>query len=146
MGELRYTRRNQPFSKSLYARDRHTSPVRGAETLAGGALAAWGLGRSRMIGTALARGVKQARSTQNPYALEALQRAQAAQGVLARLTAPGERRLRQIQQVDQAVQRVPSSIRPEVAAAAGMLLVSHGHPVRRDSYTPVNIRLRGGAF
>jgi len=146
VGQLVYTRRNTAFSKSLYVRDRQTSPVRAVETGAGLALGAWGLGRSRMLGAALARGVKQARTKDSQFALEALQRAQAAQGVLARGTAPGERHLRQIKAIDDAVRRVPSSIRPEVAAAAGMLLVAQGHPVRRTSYHPVNIRIRSGAY
>lgn len=128
----------------LYVRDRQVSVVHAAETGAGLAVGAWGLGHSKMLGRALARGVKQAESKQNGYAVEALQRAQAAQGLLARHTARGERQLRQIRAVDEAVQRVPAAIRPEVATAAGMLLVAQGHPVRRDTYHPVNLRVRGG--
>lgn len=128
----------------LYVRDRQTSPVHVLETGAGLAVGAWGLGRSRMLGAALARGVKAARAKDSQYAVEALQRAQAMQGVLARTTAPGERHLRSIQAVDNAVRRVPASLRPEVAAAAGMLLVAQGHPMRRDTFHPVNIRIRGG--
>lgn len=146
MGELIYTRRNQAFSKSLYARDRGISPTHLVETGTGLAIGAWGLGRSRMLGAALGRGVKAANEHNNLRALEALQRAQAAQGALARGTARGERQLRQIRAVDDAVRRVPARLRPEVAAAAGMLLVAQGHPVRRDRYTPVTIRVRGGAF
>lgn len=145
-GELRYTRRNEAFGKALYARDRNVSAPRVLATGAGLGLTAWGVGRSAMVGRALGRGIKAAQGAQNQRAIDALQRAQALQGILAHGTAGGERRLRQIKAVDDAVRRVPASMRPEVAAAAGMLLVGQGHPVRRDRYTPVTIRVRGGAY
>ena len=145
-GQLQYTSRNAAFGKSLYARDRQVSGTRVLATGAGLGLTAWGVGRSGMVGRALARGIRSAEGAQNAHAVEALQRAQAVQGVLARGTAGGERRLRQIRAVDEAVRRVPASVRPEVAAAAGILLVGQAHPVRRDRYTPVTIRVRAGAF
>lgn len=141
------TGKKQVVGKSLYVRDRQTSMTGLATTGAGLALGAWGLGRSGMIGRALSMGVKQATRRQNPYALTALQTAQAAQGVLRHGTAPGERALRQIRAVDRAVSRVPSAIRPEIALAAGTLLVGHSRPIRRDTYHPVNIRVRtAGGF
>jgi len=128
--------------KKLYVRDQQTSMTHLLGAGAGLALGAWGFGRSRMVGAALGRGIKVAQGHQNPYAIQALQAAQSLQGVLARGTAPGERALRQIRAVDQAVSRVPSALRPEIALAAGTLLVGHSRPIRRESYHPVNVRVR----
>lgn len=135
----------QEVGKALYARERRPSAVRVLETSAGLGLAAWGLGRSPMLGRALARGVKQAGRSGNANALSALQLAQASQGVLRRGTMPAERHIRQIQRLDQAINRVPASARPEIAAAAGILLTGHAHPVFRDNYRPVGMtgRVRG---
>ena len=130
--------RRQEVGKALYQREERFSPVRVVGTAAGLGLTAWGAGRSRMIGTALGRGVKLAEASGNHRAVQALQLAQAAQGVLARSTAPGERALRQIQAVDHAVRAVPAPIRPEVAAAAGVLLTAHSQPMRREHYKPVS--------
>lgn len=98
-----------------------------------------------MLGRALARGVKQATHTGNANALTALQLAQASQGVLRRGTAPAERHIRQIQRLDQAINRVPAGLRPEIAAAAGILLAGHSQPMFRDRYRPVGMtgRVRG---
>lgn len=126
----------------LYVRDQETSLPHLIGAGAGLALGAWGFGRSRMVGAALGRGIKMAQGHQNHTAVAALQQAQALQGILARGTAPGERALRQIRSVDQAVSRVPAALRPEIALAAGTLLVGHSRPIRRESYHPVNIRVR----
>jgi len=128
--------------EKLYVRDQQTSMTHLLGAAAGLGLGAWGFGRSRMVGAALGRGIKVAQGHQNPYAIQALQAAQSLQGVLARGTAPGERALRQIRAVDQAVSRVPSALRPEIALAAGTLLVGHSRPIRRESYHPVNVRVR----
>lgn len=136
--------RRRPVRK-LYVQDTKASPVRLLESAAGVGLAAWGLGRSPMVGRALGRGLKMARNSNNAYAVEALQRAQSAQGVLGRATAPGERALRSVRAVDQAINRVPRALRPDIALAAGTLLVGHAAPIRQRSYHPVriNIRTRG---
>lgn len=131
----------QNVGKSLYRKDEHVSILRAGTTAAGLGLAGWGLTRSPMVGRALASGIKQAQTHQNPYALEALRRATVAAGVVHRGTGIAERNLRQVRAVDQAVQRVPASIRADVAAAAGILLVSESHPIRRQRYEPVRVRI-----
>lgn len=133
--------RREPVEK-LYVRDQRTQPSHLIGAAAGLGLAAWGLGRSGIAGRALTRGVRAARAGNNGYAIEALQRAQAAQGVLRHATAPGERALRNIAAVDQAVNRVPAALRPEIAAAAGALLVGRSLPLRENTYHPVNINIR----
>ena len=130
--------RKQHVGKALYQREERISPIRATGFLAGGALAAWGGGRSKMIGSALGRGVKMASSRDNHRAVQALQMAQSFQGILARGTAPGERALRQVQLVDHAVRAVPQRIRPEVALSAGLLLAGRSVPVRREHYKPVS--------
>jgi hypothetical protein len=124
-------------SKALYQRDSRVSLVRGAEFAVGAGLLASGAGRSRMIGTALGRGVRIAQKENNHLAVEALQRAQAAQGVLRRGVQPTERQVRQIQAVDQAVRRVPRHLRPAVAMGAGALLMGNATPIRTTTYRPV---------
>lgn len=124
-------------AKALYQRDSRISLVRGAEFAVGAGLLASGAGRSRMIGTALGRGVRIAQSADNRRAIDALQMAQAAQGVLRRGVAPSERHLRQVQAVDRAVRAVPSSMRPNVAMAAGALLMGNATPIRSTTYRPV---------
>lgn len=126
------------LSKALYVHEQRVSPTRVLEAGAGLAIGAWGVGRSRMVGRALGHGLKAAGTRGNDRAVYALQAAQAAQGVLRRGTAPGERALRQIQQVDRAVSAVPASLRPEVATAAGLLLTGNAMPLRRERYTPVS--------
>lgn len=123
--------------KSLYQREDRLSVLRTGELAAGLTIGAIGLGRSRMVGAALGRGIKAAQGKNNARVVEALQLAQAAQGSLARGTALPERTLRQIKRVDYAVQMVPASLRPEVAIAAGALLAGHSLPVRRTSYHSV---------
>jgi hypothetical protein len=130
--------RRAAVGKALYAREERVSPVRAVEMAGGLALGAWGAGRSKMVGAALARGVKMANTRGADRALYALKTAQVAQGSLKRGTAPGERALRQIQAVDRAVRAVPRPLRGDVATAAGLLLAGNATPVRRQSYTPVS--------
>lgn len=134
--------RRKSVSKVLYQREERLSILRTGELAAGLGLAAWGAGRSPMIGAALARGVKAASTKDADAAVRALQLAQAAQGTLRRGTASSERHLRQIQSVDRAVRAVPSAIRPEVATAAGLLLAGHAVPIRNTSYRPVTTPVR----
>lgn len=130
--------RRANMAKALYQHEQHLSPTRTALAAGGVGLAAWGLGRSGMVGRALGNGIRLARANESHRAVEALQLAQAAQGVLRRATAPGERALRQVQAVDRAVRAVPAPIRPEVATAAGLLLAGEAMPVRRERYKPVS--------
>lgn len=95
-----------------------------------------------MLGAALGRGVKMATARGNNQALQALRMAQATQGILRRGTAPGERAVRQVRALNQAIERVPRAIRPEVASAAGILLVANAHPVNRTSYRPVSTNVQ----
>ena len=127
----------------LYERDKHTSLLHAAGATAGLGLAAWGVPRHKFLGPALAHGVKQATKHESQAALEALRLAETAANSLRDVTGRGERRLRTIQHLDQAINRVPRAIRPEVATAAGVLLVGHSRPVRRERYTPV---LVGGGY
>lgn len=127
----------QPVSKVLYQRDQRVSPLRALELAAGIGLGAWGAGRSRMVGAALGHGLKAATSANNARAVEALRLAQAAQGALRRGTAPGERTLRQIQQVNRAVQAVPRPLRGEIGLAAGLLLAGNSMPLRHTTYKPL---------
>jgi hypothetical protein len=133
--------RRRNVRKALYAREERVSPVRAVEMAAGLGLGAWGAGRSKMLGAALARGVKMANTRGADRALYALKTAQVAQGSLKRGTAPGERALRQIQAVDRAVSAVPRPLRGDVALAAGLLLAGNATPVRRQSYRPVSAPL-----
>lgn len=141
-GSVRGRKKN--IAKALYQRDERLSLTRTAQLGAGLGLLAWGTGRSRMVGTALARGIKAAQGKDNAQVINALQLAQAAQGALARGTRPAERSLRQIQRVDAAVRAVPGAIRPEVAVAAGALLAGHSMPVRRTTYRPVSSPVHRG--
>jgi len=124
--------------KALFYQERRTSPVRTLETGAAIGIGAWGLGRSRMLGAALKRGVKASQRRDDAAAIRALQLAQSAQGVLRRGTAPGERAVRQVQAVNAAVLAVPAPLRGDVATAAGILLAGHAHPIRRTSYRQVS--------
>ena len=130
--------RHQSFTKALYAQESRPSLLRYAGMGIGGGLAAWGLGRSGMLGAALGRGVKAANVRGNTNALEALRMAQATQGLLARHTAPGERQLRQIRALNTAINRVPSAMRPEIAAASGIYLMGSSTPLNRTSYRQVS--------
>lgn len=131
--------KKQSVSKALYIKDERPSILRTAEMGVGLGLAAWGLGRSGMVGRALARGIRYSAGRDDASAVRALQLAQAAQGSLRRGTAPGERQLRRVKAINDAINQVPRSIRPEVATAAGVLLAANAHPVRRQSYRPVGI-------
>lgn len=126
----------------LYVKDERTSIPHLAGFGIGAALLAGGIGRSGMVGRALSHGIRSATHMDNGFAVQALQRAQMAQGVLRRATAPGEHAMRQIRAVDQAVNRVPAAIRPEIAMAAGALLINRSTPLRSSTYHPVNIRIR----
>lgn len=126
------------LSKALYSQESKPSLLRYAGMGIGGGLTAWGLGRSGMLGSALGRGVKAATARGNTNALEALRLAQATQGLLRRGTAPGERGIRQIRALNTAINRVPASIRPEIAAASGIYLMGSSHPVNRTSYRQVS--------
>jgi hypothetical protein len=136
--------RKQSVHKALYQREERLSPLRVAQFGAGAGLAAWGFGRSRFLGAALAHGVRAARGKNNAQALQALQLAQAAQGALRRGTAPAEHSLRQIRRVNDAINRVPASLRPEVAATAGLLLAGHAGPLHTTSYRQVSTPVRYG--
>ena len=125
--------------KALYIKDQRPSILRTAEMGLGLGLTAWGIGRSGMIGRALARGVKFSRGRNDASAVQVLQMAQAAQGVLRAGTAPAERNLRQIQTINRALNSVPGPIRGDVATAAGVLLASNAHPIRREGYRPIGI-------
>jgi hypothetical protein len=129
----------QTKSAALYERDKQTSPIRLTGTLAGLGLAGWGAPRLRMLGPALARGVKAAEAHDSAAAAEALRRAEQAAGALRAGTGHAEARMRQLSYVDAAVNKVPRSIRPEVATAAGVILIAQSHPVRRTSYRPVTM-------
>lgn len=131
--------RKQTVAKALYAREQRTVPLRQAELGLGGALAAYGLGNSRMLGRALASGIKDAKGKDNLAAMRALQMAQAAQGSLGRGTRVGERVVRQVAQVNHAVELVPRGLRPAVAATAGLLLAGHAIPTRRTVYRPISV-------
>lgn len=126
--------------KSLYEGETKTSLPRAVGATTGTALLAWGVPRHRMLGPALARGVKAATRHESEAALEALRLAEQAAGTLRDVTARGERKLRTINRVNDAIDRVPRAIRPEVATAAGLLLVGHSHPVRQKRYTPVLVQ------
>lgn len=128
----------QKVSKALYQREERLSPLRVAQFGAGAGLAAWGLGRSRFLGAALARGVKAAQGKNNAQALEALQLAQAARGALRRGTTPAEHSLRQIRRVNTAINAVPAPFRPEIASAAGLLLAGHALPLHTTRYRQVS--------
>ena len=143
LGGARAARRREVGKALLYERDKNTSLLRAAGTTAGLGLAAWGLPRHKFLGPALARGVKAATKHESAAALEALQLAERAAGTLRGVTGQAERRLRTIAHVDAAINRVPRAIRPEVATAAGLILVGHSHPVRRERYTPVIV---GGGY
>ena len=129
----------------LYVKDHETSLTGLVGTGAGVALGAWGLGRSGMLGRALGHGINNAARGGNHNAFAVLQSAQAAQGVLRRGTAPGEHAMRQIRSIDRLIERVPAAIHPEIALAAGTLLVGNSS-IRRDTYHPVNIKIRTGGF
>jgi hypothetical protein len=139
---LHHARSKSTLGKALYQQERRTSPVRTLQTGAGLALAGWGLGHSGMLGAALARGVKAANQAGHDRALYALKTAQVAQGSLRRGTAPGERALRRIRAVDQAVRAVPAPLRPEIAAASGILLAARAQPMQNTSYRPVSTTYR----
>ena len=134
--------RKSIVDKSLYSREDRPSLIRGLEMGAGLGVTAWGLGRSRMLGAALGRGVKAASGRGNTRAMYALQQAQILQGSLRHGTAPGERTVRRIRALNVAINAVPNAIRPEVAGVAGMMLVSNAHPVTRTQYRPVSTNLQ----
>jgi hypothetical protein len=136
--------RNRVFSKGLFRRSQTTSGTKVLEAGAGLGLVGYGVGRSPMIGRALASGIKDAQGKESQAAVEALQVAQSAYGVLGRGAIRGERAARQVKVVNQAIDRVPTAIRPAVAITAGMLLLGHAHPIRRTSYDPVRIRVNTG--
>jgi hypothetical protein len=133
-------------SKTLYAREQRLSPLRVLELGAGAGLAAWGLGRSPVVGHALARGLRLAAGKNNQDAMTALRYAMAAQGALRRGTAPAERSLRQVRRINEAINKVPSAVRPELAATAGLLLAGHAGPVNTTSYRPVSMPVRPPAY
>ena len=127
----------EKVKKGLYQQETRPSMLNYTKLGVGSALAAWGLGRSGMLGAALGRGVKMATARGNTNALDALRMAQATQGLLARSTAPGERGLRQIRSLNTAINRVPARLRPEIAAASGIYLMGSSHPLNRSHYRQV---------
>ncbi|HEY5787494.1 MAG TPA: hypothetical protein VIT65_22240 [Microlunatus sp.] len=137
---------NKKVAKALYAREERLSPLRVLQLGAGAGLAAWGLGRSPVLGAALARGLKIATGKNNRDAMTALQYAMAAQGALRRGTAPAEHSLRQVRRINDAINRVPAALRPELAATAGLLLAGHAGPVHTTSYRPVSMTVRPRAY
>lgn len=130
--------RKEPVHKALYRREEKLSPSRALGALAGGALAMYGLGHSKMVGRAIARGVKMAQGGQYNAVADALRRADAARGSIRAGMAPGEAAIRRVQALNTAIERVPRSVRPEVALVAGTMLVNNSTPVRRTSYRPVS--------
>ena len=130
----RYGNQNS-VGKSVYMREEHLSPLKVAELGAGAGLAAWGIGRSPMIGRALGHGMKRAMAGGNEKAIYALMTARGARGALRMGTAPGERALRQVKAVDAAINKVPVHLRPEIATAAGLLMAGHSLPATNRHYT-----------
>jgi hypothetical protein len=137
---------NAHVGKALYAREERLSPMRVLQFGAGAGLAAWGLGRSPIVGHALARGLRMAAGKNNQGAVTAMQYAIAAQGALRRGTAPAERSLRQVRRINDAINQVPSALRPELAATAGLLLAGHAGPLHTTSYRPVSMPVRPPAY
>lgn len=133
--------KKEPVHKAVYRREEKTSPMRVAGLALGGALAAYGLGSSRMVGSAIARGVKMAQRGNYDGVAEALRRAEAARGSLRAGMAPGEAAVRRVRALNSAIERVPRSVRPEVALVAGTMLVNNSTPVTRTSYRPVSYPL-----
>lgn len=130
--------RREPVRKALYQREERTSPTRALGFLAGGTLAAYGFGHSKMVGSAIARGVKMAQRGEYDGVAEAMQRANAARGSLRAGMAPGEAAIRRVKALNDAIERVPRAVRPEVALVAGTMLAGHATPVRRTHYRPVS--------
>src|SRR5690606_11414999 len=89
--------KKDPVHKALYRREEQLSPSRALGALAGGALAMYGLGHSRMVGRAIARGVKMAQNGQYNAVADALRRADAARGSIRAGMAPGEAAIRRVQ-------------------------------------------------
>lgn len=125
--------------KAVYGvQERHTSRRRQAEFLAGGALAAYGLSRHRMLGPLTAYGARVAeKQGAKPEQVEAVMSAARAvtRGVRDK-TGQGEAYLRRVKALDDAIDAVPVGLRPVVATTAGVMLVNHARPVTRERFVP----------
>jgi hypothetical protein len=120
----------------LYERDRRVSPVRAVGLTAGVGALAWGAPRSRLVRNQLR--VQGARTDIGPNVKGVLN---LAEGARSSLQHHGDAAIAAAHWPDalrDAIERVPASIRPEVATIAGAILVSHSRPVVQTRYRQVN--------
>ena len=126
-------------SKTLYQREKRTSPYRSAELAAGTGLASDGVGNSRMLGHGLEIGRKFSRYNENANAAQAFEMAQRIQGALKRGTrphGPGP--------ASGPTDRPagPEGLRPSIRSlrsppSPGAFLMGNSQPIRRTHYRPV---------
>lgn len=131
-------RGRRAVSKASYEREGGTDHGQRAKQLAGLGIAAWGIGRSGMVGRSLSRGIKYSQGRNDASMVRVLELAQASRGVLARATQPAEDQMRRLRALNVALNLVPRPIRGDAATMAGAILASHAHPDRGISYHRVD--------
>lgn len=121
---------NTHVSKAFFTREGDVSASRTLQAGAGLGLAAWGIRRSPMIGPALARGVRMTMGSDGERVAQAIEAATVLRnrGRFGRV--PTARDMRHIQHLNDTLDRVNRSHRPQVAAAAGLLLAGSAFPLR----------------
>ena len=128
----------QPMSKSDrrygYAESR-TSPARAGELLAGLGVGAWGVSRSKSLGSLASFGVRLAEANGGgKLAARAMSLAHELGQQTRTVTGAGAAQARKLRVLSDAIDRVPAALRPAVATTAGIVLTSHARPVQRDRF------------
>jgi hypothetical protein len=126
--------------KAMYGvQERKVEPSRVVEAAAGGALAAYGLSRLKMVGSLARYGARVAeRNGANSRQVERVMSAASAVGRGTKATTgAGEKQLRRIKVLNNAIEQVPLALRPAVATTAGIMLVQHARPVHQNRFTPM---------
>lgn len=117
--------------------DRERNYPRTAELAAGGALAAWGVPRLKLLSPLAAHGLRLATKHGGGKEAEAaLQAARSVSRVTRNVTGAGEAQLRRIKALDTAIEAVPAHLRPGVATAAGALLAARAIPTHDERFVP----------
>lgn len=132
--------RKDKVGKAMYGvQERKTEPSRVIEAGVGGALAAYGLSRLKMVGSLARYGARVAeRNGAKPKQVDRVMSAAAAVGRgTKQVTGGGESQLRRVKVLNNAIEQIPLALRPAVATTAGIMLVQHARPVRQDHFKPM---------
>lgn len=126
-------------AKAMYGvQEAKTEPSRVLEAGVGGGLALYGLSRMKMVGSLARYGARIAeRNGASPKQVDRVLSAAAAVGRGTKATTgAGEKQLRRVKALNNAIEQVPLALRPAVATTAGIMLVQHARPVRQEHFTP----------